>query len=104
MTPPRLLGLDLLAMVVMAVMTWLIRAGGFWMMARVPLTPRVRRMLDALPGSIVAATVLPIVSKSGAAAVIAIAAAVLTMMLRGNALLAVACGMAVAALARSVGL
>jgi uncharacterized membrane protein len=99
MIPPKLLGL-----LVMAAMTWLIRAGGFWMMARVPLTPRVRRMLDALPGSIVAATVLPIVSKSGSAAVIAIAAAVLIMRLHRNALLAVACGMAVAALARSVGL
>jgi len=52
----------------------------------------------------VAATVLPIVSKSGAAAAIAIAAAVLIMTLRGNALLAVACGMATAAVARGLGL
>ncbi|MCC7347743.1 MAG: AzlD domain-containing protein, partial [Variibacter sp.] len=44
----------------MAAVSHAIRLGGFWVMARVPLTPRLRRMLDALPGSVVAATVLPI--------------------------------------------
>jgi Branched-chain amino acid transport protein (AzlD). len=72
------------------------------MMAHVPVTPRVRRMLDALPGSIVAATVLPIVVRSGPAAGLAVAAAALVMILRGNSFLAVAVGVFTAALLRAL--
>ena len=38
----------LLAIVVMAVMNYLMRAAGFWVMAHVPLTKRTQRMLEAL--------------------------------------------------------
>jgi uncharacterized membrane protein len=79
------------------------RATGFWVMAHVPLTRRTQRMLEALPGSIVAATVLPIVARSGLAAAIAVAAAAGVMMLRGNGFLAVAVGVATAALLRAAG-
>jgi uncharacterized membrane protein len=72
-------------------------------MGRVPLTPRVRRMLEALPGSIVAAIVLPVVAKIGPAAALAVAAAAAVMVLRRNEFLAVAAGVAVAILARSAG-
>jgi uncharacterized membrane protein len=87
----------------MAAATYLMRAGGFYLMGHVPLTPRVRRMLEALPGSIVAATVLPLVANSGAAmlAVLAVGAA---MIMRRNEFLAVAVGMAVAAGLRAIGL
>ena len=91
------------ALVVMAITTLLMRAGGFWLMGRVPLTPRVRRMLEALPGSIVAAIVLPIVVKIGPAAVLAIATAAAVMVLRRNEFLAVAAGLAVAIFTRHVG-
>ncbi len=43
------------AILAMAVATYAMRATGFWLMARVPVTPRLRRMLDALPGSVVVA-------------------------------------------------
>ena len=95
--------LILLAIAVMAATTVLIRAGGFWLMGRVPLTPRVRRMLEALPGSIVAAIVVPIVAKIGPTALLAVAAAAAVMVFRRNELLAVAVGVAVAVLARSAG-
>jgi uncharacterized membrane protein len=91
------------ALLVMAGATLLMRAGGFWVMGRVPLTPRVRRMLEALPGSIVAAIVLPVVAKIGPAAALAVAAAAAVMVLRRNEFLAVAAGVAVAVLARSAG-
>ena len=100
MNPPESLGLSLLAIVIMAIATVLMRVAGFWLMAHVPLTARVRRMLEALPGSIVAAIVLPIVAKSGPVAVVAIMAAAAAMILRRNAFLAVAAGMMTAALAR----
>jgi uncharacterized membrane protein len=94
----------LLAIVAIAAMNYLMRAAGFRLMALVPLTKRTRRMLEALPGSIVAETVLPIVARSGPAAVIALAAAIGAMIWRGNSFLAVAVGVATAALLRAAGL
>jgi uncharacterized membrane protein len=94
----------LLAIVAIAAMNYLMRAAGFWVMAHVPLTKRTRAMLEALPGSIVAATVLPIVVRSGPAAALAVAAAAGVMILRGNSFLAVAIGVAVAAALRLAGI
>lgn len=96
---------DLLAAIVaMAVATYAMRAGGFWLMGHVPLTRRVRRMLEALPGSVVVATVLPIIVRDGLAAALAISAAGAVMLIGRNDLLAVITGMAVAAAARAKGL
>ena len=33
----------------MAAATYLMRVGGFWLMGHVPLTARMRKMLEALP-------------------------------------------------------
>jgi len=95
--------LILLAIAVMAIATVLIRVGGYWLMGRVPLTARVRRMLEALPGSIVAAIVVPIVAKIGPTALLAVIAAAVVMILRRNELLAVAVGVTVAVVARGAG-
>jgi uncharacterized membrane protein len=88
----------------MAVATYAMRAGGFWLMGKVQPSARVRRMLDALPGSVVVATVLPVIAREGLVAVIAIAAAGAVMLVRRNDLLAVVTGMAVAAMVRVAGL
>jgi uncharacterized membrane protein len=93
----------LAAIVAMAVATYAMRAGGFWLMGHVPLTRRVRRMLEALPGSVVVATVLPIIVRDGLAAALAISAAGAVMLIGRNDLLAVITGMAVAAAARAAG-
>jgi uncharacterized membrane protein len=98
------LGMTLLALLAMGVSTFLMRAGGYWLMAHVPLTARVRRMLEALPGALVVAIVLPVAVKIGVIAFLAIAAAAVMMVLRHNGFLAVICGLIVAALARSIGL
>ena len=92
------------AILAMAVVTYLMRAGGFFIMAKVPLTPTLRRMLEALPGAVVTATILPIIAREGLAAMLAIAAAGVVMVLRRNDFLAVVTGMAVAAAARAGGL
>jgi uncharacterized membrane protein len=60
-------------------------------------------MLEALPGSVVMATVLPIVVRDGAAAMLAIAAAGSVMLVTRKNLLAVITGMAVAAVVRAAG-
>jgi uncharacterized membrane protein len=93
----------LAAIVAMAVATYAMRAGGFWLMGHVPLTRRVRGMLEALPGSVVVATVLPIIVRDGLAAALAIGAAGVVMLIGRNDLLAVITGMAVAAGARAAG-
>jgi uncharacterized membrane protein len=91
------------AILVMTLATYGMRAGGYWLMQRVTLTPRLRRMLEALPGSVVVATVLPIIVHDGPVAALAIAAAGVAMLIRRNDLLAVLTGMAVAAAARAAG-
>jgi uncharacterized membrane protein len=92
------------AILVMAAAAHLLRVGGFWLMGRLPLTPRVRRMLDALPGSVVAAAIVPIVAKAGVPAALAIAAVVVIMGARRNEFLAVSGGIAAVVLARAGGL
>ncbi len=87
----------------MAALTLVLRLAGFWMMAHVPLTGRVRRMLEALPGSVIMATVLPVAVKGGPVTMLAVAAALAVMILRRNDFLAVATGMAVAAGLRAFG-
>src|SRR4051812_41009492 len=91
------------AILAMAVATYAMRAGGFWLMGRVTLTARLQRMLEALPGSVVAATVLPIVVHDGVPALLAIAAAGTVMLFRRDNLSAVVTGMIVAAAVRAAG-
>lgn len=93
-----------LAILAMAATVFFMRAGGFWAMGHVTVTPRVRRMLEALPGSIVAAIVLPVVAKIGTVAAIAVVAAVASMILRRNELAAVIVGVLAAVAARAAGL
>lgn len=94
----------LIAIAAMAAATYLMRAGGFLLMTHVPLTPRVRRMLAALPGSVIAATVFPIISIGGLVAMLAIGTAGLVMLATRRDFLAVIAGMGAAALLRAGGL
>ena len=45
----------LAAIAAMAVATYAMRAGGFWLMQHVPPSARLRQMLNALPGSVIVA-------------------------------------------------
>jgi len=91
------------AILVMALVTYAMRAGGFWLMAFVRLTPRLRRMIEALPGAVVAAAVLPLIVREGPVAALAIVVAGAVMLTTRKDLLAVLTGMAVAAGARALG-
>jgi uncharacterized membrane protein len=92
----------IIAILAMAAATYPMRAAGFWLMGHIPLTPRIQRMLEALPGSVVVATVLPIMIREGLPAALSIVAAGAVMLWRRNDFLAVLAGMAVAALARAL--
>jgi uncharacterized membrane protein len=98
------LAMNFLAIAAMGVATFIMRAGGFWVMGKVPITARVRRMLEALPGSIVVAIVLPIVVRTGLPGILAVAAAAGTMLTLRKELVAVGVGMLVAALSRLAGM
>ena len=93
----------MLAFAVMMVVTVASRLGGFWLMGYVNITPRVRRMLDALPGSIIIAAALPVAVNGGPVVLLAIAAAIGITIIRRNEFVAVITGMLVAALARAMG-
>ena len=93
----------MVAFAVMTAVTVASRLGGYWVMGYVAVTPRVRRMLDALPGSIIVAAALPVAVNGGLVVMFAIAAALLVTVIRRNDFIAVITGMAVAALARALG-
>jgi uncharacterized membrane protein len=93
----------MIAFAVMMVVTVASRLGGFWLMGYVNVTPRVRRMLDALPGSIIIAAALPVAANGGPIVLLAIAAAITITIIRRNEFVAVITGMLVAALARALG-
>lgn len=87
----------LLAILAMGAATYAMRAGGFWLMGYVPLTPRVRRMLEASPGAVIVATVVPIVVREGLPALVAVLIGGGVMLLWRRDYLAVVAGMAAAA-------
>lgn len=93
-----------LAILAMAAATYLCRVSGVVLMGFIPLTPHVRRGLAALPGSIVVATVVPLIERLGMAAGLALLAAVGSMVLRRSEVLALLVGMAVVSAARAFGL
>jgi len=91
-----------LIILAMAIVTYAMRAGGFLLMGYVPMTARVRAFLQALPGAVVVAIILPIAVHGGAAAAAAVIVALVIMAWRKNDLIAVVCGVAVAAAMRAI--
>jgi uncharacterized membrane protein len=91
-----------MAILAMAVVTYAIRSGGFWLMGYVPLTRRVRSILNALPGAVIVAIILPLAVRGGTAATVAVMTALVVMALRRNDLVAVVCGVGAAAFARAL--
>jgi uncharacterized membrane protein len=93
----------LYAIAAMALVTLLLRIGGYWLIGRVPLTQRLRRGLEALPVAIFAASVLPLALKGGPAGWIAGPVVAATMYLSGKEILALAEGVAAASFVRGIG-
>lgn len=87
----------------MTVAVYLTRAGGYWLIGRVTIGPRLRKVLDALPGAIIAATIAPLLARGGVSAFAAVAAALAAMLIVRNDFAAVASGLVAAALMRAAG-
>lgn len=92
------------ALAAMTLTVFLSRAGGYWLIGRVTIGPRLRRMLDALPGAVIAASVAPIVVHGGLRAALAMVAAAGVMFVVRNDFAAVLAGVAVAAGAFAFGI
>lgn len=92
----------LLAIVLMGIVTYASRAGGYWLMGRVTLSPRVAAMLTYLPGAVLTALVVPAVLEEGIAGVVALAATAVAMRWRNNLLLAMLAGIVAIQLMRQV--
>jgi uncharacterized membrane protein len=88
----------------MTVAVYITRAGGYWLIGRITIGPRLRKILDALPGAVIAATIAPLLVHGGLSALAAVVAAFLAMVALRNDFAAVAAGLAAAALTRAVGL
>ena len=89
------------AIAAMAAVTYGCRVAGFLIMRRVRPSPFVERALAALPGAIVAATVVPIALRSGPSAVVGIVVGVGVARIARNELAGLAAGLASAALWRA---
>jgi uncharacterized membrane protein len=88
----------------MTLVVYLTRAGGFWLLGRVTIGRRLQRILEAMPGAVIAATVAPILLHGGVSAWLAVIAAALAMLAVRNDFAAVVAGVVVAAAARAAGL
>jgi uncharacterized membrane protein len=93
-----------IAILALALVTYLCRASGVVLMSRVRLTPRVERGLRALPGSIVVATALPTGLTAGLPGFLGLATAAAVMALTRFELAAVLAGLGVVAAGRALGL
>jgi uncharacterized membrane protein len=91
-----------LAILGMALATYLCRISGVLLMSRVRLTARVERALRALPGAIIVATALPIGAQSDLAGMAGLAVGVAVMALVRIELVALFAGLATVALGRAL--
>jgi uncharacterized membrane protein len=94
---------SVLAIAAMTLVTFLCRIAGVVVMSRVRITPRIERGLRALPGSIILATILPVVIDNGWPAMIALAAAIVVMALTRIDIVGLLAGLGTLAVIRALG-
>ena len=82
----------LLAIALMALVTYACRAGGYWMMGRVRISPRVEAGLTYLPGAVLISLVAPAMAREGIPGVAAVAVTAVLMRLSNNLLISMVGG------------
>lgn len=93
---------SMVVIMVMAVITYAFRGGGYWLMGRVTLSPRVEAGLAYLPGAVITALVVPGALEAGIPGVLGLIAVALVMRMRPNLLLAMAAGIITVVITRQV--
>ncbi len=86
-----------LAVAAMALATYVTRMSGLVIMSFVRITPRVRRGLEALSGSVLVAIVVPAAVRGDLASQVAVAASAGVMLATRNAVFAMVAGIVAAA-------
>ncbi|MFN8660273.1 MAG: AzlD domain-containing protein [Thermomicrobiales bacterium] len=79
----------------MAIVMYLTRIGGFWLVGRIAPTPRATRIIEQLGGVTLVALTAPAIVNAGTPGVIAAAVAALTAWRTGNLLVAMLLAMGV---------
>lgn len=82
----------LLTILLMAVVTYALRAGGYWLMGRVTLSPRMEAGLAYLPGAVITALVVPSAIEAGVPGMTGLVAVALVMRRWNNLFLALVVG------------
>ncbi|EPC02056.1 branched-chain amino acid transporter [Litchfieldella anticariensis FP35 = DSM 16096] len=90
----------LAAIVIMALVTYLTRAGGVLVMSRIPIGPKVERFINAMAGSVLVAVITPMAVHGDSAARLALLATLIVMLVIRKPLAAIAAGIITAALWR----
>lgn len=83
---------SLWAIAIMAIITYGFRGGGYWLMGRVTLSPRLEAGLAYLPGAVITALVVPSMLEAGVPGVFGVAVVAISMRIRPNLLLAMTAG------------
>jgi len=91
-----------LVVAAMAVVTYLTKAGGLWLLSRVDVGDRVRGGLEALPGAIVVAVLGPQLAEGGPPEWAAAAVVALVARRTGNIFLSLAVGVGAVVAFRAV--
>jgi len=82
----------LLTIALMALVTYACRAGGYWLMGRVTMSPRVEAGLTYLPGAVLISLVAPAMAREGVPGVCAVVVTAVLMRLSNNLLVAMVGG------------
>ncbi|KAA0009663.1 AzlD domain-containing protein [Billgrantia pellis] len=91
-----------IAIMIMALVTYLTRAGGVFVMSRLPIGPRVERFINAMAGSVLVAVITPMAVQGDWGARLALLATLAAMLTLQKPLPAIAAGIFTAALWRLV--
>ncbi len=92
----------LAAILLMGLASYACRAGGFFLMRYVTVTPRVEAWLKAIPVALIGAILGPIATNGGPPEWLGLATAVLVMKLIGNDFISVVASVAVVVVTRLV--
>ena len=92
----------LLTIALMAVVTYLCRSGGYWLMGRVTMSPRIETGLTYLPGAVLISLVAPAMAREGVPGVCAVVATAIVMRATNNLLVAMVTGIATVWLMRQI--
>lgn len=91
-----------LAILAMALVTYGTRAGGLWLMRRLPPSRRLAAALRHMPGALLVALVVPIALAAGMAGIVALMGAALVAVRSGRVMPALLAGVALVALLRAI--